>query len=223
MATSGTVALNLTAREVVTFALRKIRVCSVAETPAAEDAEHARLELSLLLKTLALEAPHLWRQTFGTVTPLTFPSFLLSPRPITVVEARFRDIHGRDLPMVEMTRQEYVDLPQKTSTGTPTSYYVDQQRDATTLYIWPMMAAATTEAIHYTYQRIIEDVSDLNEDLDIPQEHLELVGYELADRLLDTYGKDMPRVTARAAYLRGLARDHDRETVVRIIPERRYG
>jgi hypothetical protein len=33
----------------------------------------------------------------------------------------------------------------------------------------------------------------------------------------------MPRVTARAAYLRGLARDHDRETVVRIIPERRYG
>lgn len=223
MATSGSTDYSLTARDLVTFALRKIRVCSVAEAPNAEDAEQARIELNLLLKTLHIEAPSLWRQTFGSVTLVAGTgSYVLSPRPILVVEARYRNTGGTDIPMLELTRQGYVDLALKSATGVPTQFYVDRQKGASTLYVWPVPAAAAGETIQYTHQRLVEDVDNLANDVDIPQEHLEVIGYQLADLLLDTYGKDMPRVTQRAAYLKRMVMDHDREDYVQIMPERRF-
>lgn len=221
MSTSGSIDFNLNARDLCTFALRKIRITPVFDTPSAEDMEVAREELNLMLKTLQLHAPGLWRQTDGTATLVASTgSYTLSPRPFRVHEARYRSAAGIDLPMMELSRQEYVELPLKTTTGVPTQYYVDYQRTNAIMYVWPVPASVTTETIRYTYQRVFDDIDALTNDIDVPQEHLEAVGYQLAARLQVTYGKEVKGVNEMAAMLMAEVDAADREPVVRFVPER---
>jgi hypothetical protein len=89
------------------------------------------------------------------------------------------------------------------------------------MYVYQPLAAVTSETIKYTYQRKFEDIDALTNNLDVRQEHLELVGYNLASRLADDYGRASPvtdRVIARAeALLQGFL-DDDREDEIRFVP-----
>ncbi len=221
MATSGSIDFSLTAREVITHALRMIGVASIVEDASGEDAKFAMRHLNLMLKGWQHSGPHIFRQTEGSVALVaSTASYALSPRPYRVLDARYRDTSGRDLPMLELTRADYYDLPLKTSTGIPTSWYFDPQRTTGTLYVWPVPSSVTTETIRYTYQRAFEDVDDLANDIDVPNEHLELVAYSLADRLMDIYHTEFPRITERAMLLQRQVRDMDREPVIRFTPSR---
>lgn len=221
MATSGSIDFSLTAREVITHALRMIGVVSIHEDASGEDATFAMRHLNLMLKGWQHSGPHIFRQTEGSVALVaSTASYALSPRPYRVIDARYRDTSSRDLPMLELTRADYYDMPLKTSTGIPTSWYFDPQRSTGTLYVWPVPASVTTETIRYTYQRAFEDVDDLANDIDVPNEHLELVAYSLADRLMDIYHTEFPRITQRAMLLQRQASDMNREPVIRFTPSR---
>lgn len=223
MATSGSINYSLTARGVVTQALKRIGVCPVfQQTPAAEDMTQGIAELNMMLKGWQLDGPNLWRQTEGSVTlTANTASFTLSPRPHRVTECRFRDTGSRDLPMMELTRDEYFEMPLKTTTGIPTQYYFDPQVSSAKLYIWPVLASVTTETLKYTYSRVIEDIDDPDNDLDIPQECLEVVMLNLADRLQGTYQMTDDRLSARAQTLYRQFKSMDREPVIRFRPGRR--
>jgi hypothetical protein len=150
-------------------------------------------------------------------------SYALSPVPHRVISARYRNASSTDLPLEPLNRDFYYDMPLKTSAGTPNSYYVDYQRAAVTMYLWPVLADATTETIKYTFQRKFEDVDALENDIDIKQEHFEVVGYNLAARMADDYGRSGPhidRVIARAQILLDGALDDDREDFIQIVPGR---
>jgi len=229
MAVSGTISYSLNARQVITFALRKLRVIGEGEDPTAGQAADATIELNLLLKEWQ-KHPNLWRNTEGSITLIASTySYALSTAtaiPHRVISARYRDTAGTDLPMELMTREEYYDLPRKTSTGIPTQYYVDYQRDSPTLLLWQSPASVTTETIPYTYQRKFQDITSLDNDLDVRSEHLSMVTYNLAERLAEDYGKSGPtvdRITARAAQLLEEALDADREDFVQFVPDYRYG
>jgi hypothetical protein len=226
MSTSGSIDFGLDARDVVTAALRKIRVIAAREEPTADQAADATEALNLMLKGWQKHT-NLWRMTEGTVTLVADThSYALSPVPHKVIDARYRDANSRDLPMFEMSRKEYFDLPVKTSTGIPTQFYIDQQRDTTTLYLWQALASVTTETIKYTYQRAFEDIDNLNNDLDLRSEHLELVIYALAARLIDDFGRTgeiYNRIIARADIMLQEALDDDRESEIRLVPAADYG
>lgn len=223
MSTSGSIDFNMTARELVTFALRKINVCAKNEDPDADDAETARIELNTMLKGWQKYA-NLWRMTEGSVTLLNATaSYALTPFPHKVISARYRDTGGNDTPLEVLTRDEYYDMPNKTGAGRPNSYYVDYQRTAATLYTWQVQATVTTETIKYTFQRKFEDVDDLANDIDVKQEHFEVVGFNLAARLADDYGRaggHIDRVIQRAGMLLNDVLDDDREDYIQIIPGR---
>jgi hypothetical protein len=167
-----------------------------------------------------MTGPHLWTKTEGsiTMTSATQSYNLVSTlNPVRVLSMRYRDTSSRDLPMEELSRDEYFDLPLKTSAGIPTQYFFDPQRGAPTLYVWPVKATITTETLRVTYQRRIEDIDSLDNDIDIPQEWFETLRYCLADRLLDEYGQSdgvAQRIMARAAQLRLQAEDFERDTFV---------
>jgi len=219
MATSGSTDFNIIARELVTFALKKIGVLDSLSSASGADAKDAMTVANMMLKGLQNEAPSLWRQTFGSKTLVAATaSYVLTEKPYRVHEMRYRDTSGRDLPMHELTRQEYVDIALKTAIGVPTSYYVDHQRDTVTVYVWPVPVSATTETLQYTYQRRFEDLDSLNDNIDIPQEHLETLGYLLASRLMEDHGIDNPKIDARAAMLFETLKAADRESVVRFVP-----
>lgn len=222
MALSGSNDFNMTARQLGRFAMLKLGILDAEQSPSASEFADIKTELNMMLKAWQMHGPNLWRQTFGNVTLVAdTASYTLSPQPHRVIEARYRDASGRDLPMWEMTRQEYVELPLKTSSGIPTTYYVDYQRAVTTFYIWPVPSSITMETIQYTYQAKMDDIDALDDDIDIPQEWFECIGYNLADRLQPTFGTNVPQVKEMAAQFRFEAEADDREDYVRFVVDSR--
>lgn len=175
-------------RDIVEAAMRKAGILDVRENAAAEDMTLGIGELFRMLKAWQ-GCGALFIRAEQTVTLTTAASYALAApaRPLRVLTARLVR-GGIETPMQRMTRDEYDSLPLKTSTGLPTTFHFDRQREQATLFVWPVLAAAAGETIKLTIDREIEDVTDPNDTLDIPAEWYEAAVYGLALRLADTYG-----------------------------------
>jgi hypothetical protein len=223
MATSGADDLVLNVRQVITSSLQKLNVYAPDDTPSAADMQTGRLELSLMLKGWQRKAPNLFRRSSGTVALVAnTTAYVLDPRPYRVISARYRSADGRDIPMVEWTAEDYEDMPVKASTGTPVAWYCDYQREQVVMNVWQSLASVSGQTIRYTYQRRVEDVLTLDEDLDISQENFDLAIFSLADRLAPAFGRSgsaaHANVKAEAMSLMAEAMADDREAVVRFVP-----
>lgn len=226
MATSGSANYSLTAREVIEYALRKTNLLALGQAADADMVSAALTELNVMCKEW-MKYPAIWRLTETSLTPVANTSTIsmASANPYRVLDCRFRNASSLDMPMEEMTRQEYYAMPNKTSTGVPTTWYFDPQRTTSTLYIWPVLASVATETIEATYQRRFEDVDDLANEVDITQEHLSTVGYNLAARLADNFGRSgghIDRIIQRAGMLFESMLDADRPEIIRFVPGARY-
>lgn len=209
-----------TAGDIVTAALRLAGVLDVAETAEASDADEALRALDAMLKSWQNMGWNLWTKSSLSLTLTTAQSYTLSPvRPLRILSARFR-VSGIESPMVEFSRTEWDELPQKSVTGRPTCFYYDRQREAALFYIWPQLATAAGETIEITFEREHEDTTDLTDTLDLPGELWEAATYALADRILDIYGIDKPKVTMRAQALLAQAAAFDREGSTYFMAER---
>jgi len=212
---------DLTAREVVTLALRRLGVLMATEDPSSEDAALGLMEMNVLLRTWQVSGPDLWRTSEGSLTlTADTASFSLPAAVYRVTSCRFRR-SGIDLPMELLTREEYFDLPLKTSQGTPTQYYSDVQRSGVDLYVWPVLASVTDETIKYTYQRRFFTVETLDQTIDIPHEYLSAISWALAAALAPAFGKDDTKLLERSMMMLAQHQAADREPVIRFVPDRR--
>lgn len=220
MVTTGT----QTVRSIVTAALRKARVVGFGQTPDADEAEAAMQELNFMLKAWQNRRYNLWTKTAGSLTLTTAAVYTMDPvRPLRILSARLKR-GGVEIPMQRMTRDEYDELPVKTTTGTPTQFYYDRQREAARLYIWPVLASASGETIEYTYDRELEDVTDLDDTLDMPGEWWDAVVYGLAVRILETLALPAPQtLLLRAEMLLETALADDREGSIFFGTPERWG
>jgi len=226
MALSGSINLSYTAEQFIEFALRKINSLALGNSPSAEEADAALMELEVMLKEWQ-KYPGIWRRKEGYVSLVdATASYTLTPRPYRIFAVRYRNTSSLDRPLIELTKDEYYELPDKASAGVPTSWFFDPQQATSDLYVWPVLADATTETFRVSYQRVLDDIDALTNNVDITQEHFSTVGYNLAARLADNKGKTGPhidRTIARAQQLFDEMIDADRPEFVRFIPERRYG
>jgi hypothetical protein len=224
MSTSGSINFNMTARQVITDALRDINMLGETEDPSGDQADTAMRLLNRMLKDWQ-KYENLWRLTEGSVTLVNATaSYVLTPFPHKVISARYRDPNSNDTALEELSRVEYYDMPNKSSAGRPNSYYVDYQRSAATMFLWSVPTAITTETVQYTFQRRFEDVDTLDDDIDVKQEHLDMVTLNLAARLADKSGRagaHIDRIIARAHILLDGILDDDREGSIQMVPGRR--
>lgn len=213
MATTGTD----TNRDIITDAFRKIGVTAHDEPLQAHDAVTGLRGLNRLLKSWQNHGHLKWTVTEQTITLVPGAVQTLDPvRPIQIVSARLqRD--GIDLPMTEMTRDEYDRIPQKDISGTPTQFFYDRQKEAARLYVWP--TSANGEMVSITYEREIEDQTDLDAAPDVPSEWYEAIVYGLAARLADDYRLDRQMVVQRAESELRLALSQDHQGSVYFGPE----
>lgn len=193
MAVTGT----YTNGDLITDALRKIGVVSEDESATSDQMSNAVRALNRMLKAWQNKGYSLFPVASQTVTLTTATNYTMSPvRPIRIHSVRYNN-GSTELPMQELTRQEYDDLPIKTSTGIPTCWYYDKQREAAKLYIWPVMASVTSETLEITYERELEDVTEASV-ADVPGEWWDAVVYGLAARLMDDYSVNAQNVIGRA-------------------------
>lgn len=229
MALSGSVDFSLTAREVIKFALRKCGKLAAGQSVDADVAENARIDLNMMLKDWQ-KYDVLWLKKEGSQTLIAnTASYSLSTNPRRLYSARFRQTvnsQARDVPMINLERDEYFDLPVKDATGIPTQYYFDPQQSAGTLYVWPLLSSisATAETIEYTYQSRIDDIDDLSDDLDIRQEYFATVGWGLAEYFLTgsgIKGERAARIEMMSQSLQQSMIDDSRPDFLQISPNER--
>jgi hypothetical protein len=188
---------TFTAGEIVTAALRKVGVVSKDEDPSEYDEAESLKSLNWMLKGWQAKQWLTWTYTRGSLTLTTADSYTLDPvRPLRILNARLKR-NGIETPMFRMTRDDYDTLPQKTSTGLPTQFYYDRQKEAALLYVWPVLSVVNGETIEYSYERELADITASTDVLDMPVEWHECVIYNLASRLTEDYPDVSPSVAQK--------------------------
>lgn len=101
-------------------------------------------------------------------------------RPTRVLGARRRIVaSGSDIPITLMERPDYFDQPTKTIQATVTMVYYDPQLTTGKLYVWTTQQSPV-DTIRITFERPLEQVDDLTNTMDVPQEWLRTLVHCLA-------------------------------------------
>jgi len=85
-----------------------------------------------------------------------------------ILEASYR-VSNVDTPLTKISRSDYQALSNKTSTGTPSQYFVQRFIDKVTITLY--LTPGSTEAgnyINYYYAKRIQDAGDYTNDADVP-------------------------------------------------------
>jgi len=104
------------------------------------------------------------------------------------------------IPMLELSQQEYFDIPNKDMSGIPTHYYYNPSISNGRLYMWPK-PDRTEYHFEFTFDRMLEDFDASTDNADFPVEWLECITYQLAYRLAPAFGKDKNVVQPEASLM----------------------
>lgn len=215
MALSGDISGTLVARDIARMAMLLIGGPLENGEVTAEDGLTITTILNYMLKSWQSQGCNLWRLSDETVTfPSDTKSVVLDPRVLDVMEARYVGSATYQRSLLRVEWGDYRILPNKDAEGTPTQFTLNKQRDEITMTLWPVNTEETI--IAFSGARVIEDVNDLDEEVDVPQEWIETVWTCLAERMIPYWNTDAlsptvaARVTARAQALYTQLLDFDR-------------
>lgn len=136
-------------------------------------------------------------------------------RPLKVPNARLLTLNGGiETPMTILSRQGYMDLPNKKAPGTPTQWFFSPQRDTGLLYIWPVPVFSSW-AVRFTWYRPLQDYLLPTDTSDFPQEWINPLMWNLSKEMAPGYGvgdKTWARIEKMADTYALLAISYDRES-----------
>ncbi len=112
-------------------------------------------------------------------------------KPLRVLSVR-RVTDGPDnpvsTPLTGLSHEEFFDIPAKSTSGAPNSYYYNPDLTTGKLHIWPVPDDPEVY-LEFTFERMIEDFDAATDNADFPSEWLECLTYQLATRLAPAFGK----------------------------------
>lgn len=136
-------------------------------------------------------------------------------RPLKVVDARRYNIDGAtDTPMIVASRNEYQNLPQKTTAGMPVHLFYDPQLTIGYFHLW-QVPSTTTDLVKFTWHRPIQDFNTAADNPDLPQEWILTMVYNLAQLMMPQYpvsNQKATQINALAGNLLNTMRGFDRES-----------
>jgi hypothetical protein len=203
MTTSGITTFSVTRNDIIYMAFEDLGVYAPGfETPTAGQLTMADKRLNAMIKAWQAAGVGLWLNQLVTL-PLTAgsQSYLLGPtgvdcivggvtgkisKPLSIVEARGVNVSGVELPLTANSRDEYMSLPLKSSTGPATQYYYDRQLVNGVLYVWPVETVLTT-VIKFTARTPVQDFVNAADTPDFPQEWFDALHFSLAMRMAPAY------------------------------------
>jgi hypothetical protein len=103
-------------------------------------------------------------------------------RPLEILEARRVSSDGTETPLTPVSREEYMSLSTKDSTGISNQYWYDPQLNNGKLYLWST-TSDVKDTINMTIKRPIQDFDSDTDTGDFPVEWLEAVITNLAVRI----------------------------------------
>jgi len=206
MPTSGDISGTMTARDICRQAMLLIGGPLQSGEVTSEDGLTMMTALNYMLKSWQADGCNLWRLSDETlIVPANIPTVVLEPRVLDVMEARYVYSETYQRTMARWEWGEYRALPNKIAAGNPTCFSLNKQRTEIRMSFWPVPTEDTV--IYYSGARVIDDVNDLNDEVDVPQEWIETVFTCLAAKMIPYFNTDAlspgvsQRVTQRADVL----------------------
>ena len=184
MAVSGTVsATKFNVQRVIDHAFRRCRLPAQQITSELQDI--ARSNLYLMMGEMANKGYQLW--TLDTVTDtfvLGQGAYTLPAGTVDVLQINYKYPDGREVPITRMSQDDYNNLPNKNYAGRPVQYWLDRQRDAPVVRVWPVPNTGSVgHGMVISRQRHMMDVGELTDDLDVPQRWLNAIISDLSWRI----------------------------------------
>ena len=162
MATSGSRDFNLDVGEVIEEAYER---CGL-EVRTGYDARTARRSLNLMFAEWANRGLNLWTVKQGTITLTQGQAQqALLPDVVDLLDVVVRR-DGTDFEVERISRGEYATLPNKTTQGRTSQYWLNRQIDPV-INLWAVPENSTDQLIYY-YVRRIEDADSLVDTTDMP-------------------------------------------------------
>ena len=229
MATSGTATFNPEFRELVEEAFERAGL----ELRSGYDLQSARRSMNFMALEWQNRGINLWTvEQSSTALVAGTASYTLAADIIDLLEHQVRTNSGvvasqADFPLTRISVSDYAQLSNKLTRGSPLQIYVDRQRAAPVVYLWPVPDDAQTYTLVYWVMRRIEDVGTGGGNIiDVPARFLPCLVSGLAYYI----AMKRPEVTDRVLPLKQeyefqweLAASEDREKAsVRFVPSMRY-
>lgn len=105
--------------------------------------------------------------------------------------------NGNERRLTRLDRMTYYGISNKTATGEPTAYYIEDSIDNPLIYFWPNPTDLSTTA-RITYKKSLDDMDSASDDFDFPQEWLHCLKYNLAVAMAPGFGKEVKIKTLAA-------------------------
>tara|TARA_B100000963_G_scaffold46366_1_gene34687 strand:- start:179 stop:847 length:669 start_codon:yes stop_codon:yes gene_type:complete len=143
------------------------------------DARTARRSLNLMFADWANRGLNLWtvKQATVSVSSGTASYTLVDSTVVDLLEVVLRNSSGTDFTLTQMSRSEYLRIPNKGNTGQPSQYFFDRQVTPT-ITLWSTPDASYTLVFYYV--RRIEDADALVNTTDAPFRFLPCMAAGLA-------------------------------------------
>lgn len=222
MATSGVTTGLLTAGQIIDTAFTLLAETAAGDALSGDEYDYGLRALSYMLKSWC-SFDNLWREEDADIAwPAATREGSLSPIIIDVMDVRYDD-GTTERQLTRYDRARYNLLPEKDQADTaPIAWNFVKETTNPLLRLWPVPTDAVT--LKATVLRTTEDVTDIAQTVDMPQEWTEAVYYNLADRLAPALGKwsinpaTVADIKARAAQLYRQLRDPDRDGSIFLTP-----
>ena len=135
-------------------------------------------------------------------------------RTLHVYGANRKTGSTNEVPMLSLTRADYMRLTNKASTGTPVQFYYDPQMTVGTMYVWPAPQTTTTDVFVVDIDAQLDVMTDSLNTFEVPMHWQETVVYCLADRIAPEFGvsqgeRQWLKREAEAKLLRMVTEDRD--------------
>jgi len=218
MATSGSRDFNLDVAEVIEEAYER---CGL-EVRTGYDARTARSSLNLMFADWANRGLNLWTVSSATVT-LTqgTATVTLGSDVVSILEVVLRR-DNTDYVLNQISRTDYVTLPDKTTQGRPSQFWFNRQIEPV-INLWAVPENSTDQIIYYYVQRL-EDADTLVNTTDMPFRFYPCMVAGLA------YYTAMKRAPERLQILKGIyeeefqraAEEDEQRVSLKLQPSARY-
>ena len=226
MALSGTTSWTLQVDEIIDEALERIG----GNPQTGNEQKSARRSLNLICKDWINRGILLWavEEKSQTLTDGT-ASYTLDSDTIDILDAVMRETDGSDTTdqsIVRISREDYLEVPNKTDKAKPSQWFLDRQRDAPVLYLYPT-PDDSTDAFVYRRRRKIQDIDASYQDVDVPDRYFPALisglSYYMSQKRpqIDVNRRQELKLQYEEEFERAITEDRERVDV-RIIPEFGY-
>ena len=219
MATSGTTNFDLSIDRVIERAYAR---CGM-DLRTGYQLTAARDNLNLLFSEWGNRGIHLWKVINHTQTLTAGTNVYTAPADASdVLEVVFRN-GDTDTTMTKISRSEYENLPNKTSQGTPSQYYIKRDLNAVKIHLY-LTPNTTGTQLNYYYVGRIEDVGAYTNTPDAPYRFLPCLvsglAYYTSQEIALERSQELER-RYEAELQRALIED-SQSTSVNIVPQNFY-